>query len=83
MRSAGFPVEVLIEQVALIQQGDQTVEAGKEILKERREQLASPMIEMQKTLEILDHQIEVHESPVLTRVQAAIQTKDQALGITG
>ena len=36
MRGAGLPVEVLIEYVALVQQGDKTIEARKEILKEQR-----------------------------------------------
>src|SRR5512144_3449654 len=57
MRSAGLPVEVLIEYVALVQQGDQTIEARKEILKEQRAQLATRMAEMQKTLDILDSTI--------------------------
>ena len=57
MRSAGLPVEVLIEYVALVQQGDSTIEARKEILKEQRALLAARMEEMQKTLGILDHKL--------------------------
>jgi MerR family transcriptional regulator, aldehyde-responsive regulator len=49
MRSAGLPVEALIKYVALVQQGDQTIEARKEILKEQREQLKARMKEMQTT----------------------------------
>jgi hypothetical protein len=30
MRSAGLPIEVLIEYVALVQKGDKTIEARKE-----------------------------------------------------
>jgi DNA-binding transcriptional MerR regulator len=67
MRSAGLPVEVLIEYVALVQRGDKTIEARKEILKEQREQLLARMKEMQKTLDILDHKIEVYENAVLTK----------------
>ena len=37
MRSAGLPIEVLIEYVALVQKGDKTIEARKEILIEQRE----------------------------------------------
>jgi DNA-binding transcriptional MerR regulator len=80
MRSAGLPIEVLIEYVALVQQGDQTIEARKEILKEQREQLAARMSEMQKTLDILDHKIEVYENAVLKKEKAIIQ-EDQALEI--
>ena len=81
MRSAGLPVEVLIEYVALVQQGDQTIEARKEILKEQRDQLMTRMKEMQKTLDILDHKIEVYENAVLKKEKEMIQTEDQALEI--
>src|SRR5512137_1915732 len=50
MRSAGLPVEVLIDYVALVQQGDRTTEARKEILIEQRNLLAARIAEMQKTL---------------------------------
>jgi MerR family transcriptional regulator, aldehyde-responsive regulator len=81
MRSAGLPIEVLIEYVALVQQGDKTIEARKEILKEQRELLASRMSEMQKTLDILDHKIEVYESALLKKEKEMIQTENQALEI--
>ena len=76
MRSAGLPIEVLIEYVGLVQQGDQTIEARKEILKEQRELLAGRMKEMQKTLELLDHKIELYENAVLTKEQAMLQMED-------
>jgi DNA-binding transcriptional MerR regulator len=78
MRSAGLPIEVLIEYVGLVQQGDQTIEARKEILKEQREQLVVRMEEMQKTLDILDHKIEVYENAVLKKEKEMIQAEDQA-----
>ncbi|SRR6266508_889177 len=81
MRSAGLPVEVLIEYVGLVQQGDETIEARKEILKEQRELLAARMKEMQKTLDILDHKIEVYENTLLKKEKAMIQTEDQAFEI--
>jgi len=81
MRSAGLPIETLIEYVGLIQQGDGAIEARKEILKEQRELLAARMKEMKKTLDILDHKIEVYEKAVLKKEQEMIQTEDQALEI--
>ncbi|HSJ87204.1 MAG TPA: MerR family transcriptional regulator, partial [Anaerolineales bacterium] len=45
MRSAGLPIEVLIEYVALVRQGDKTIEARKDILKEQRELLLARMNE--------------------------------------
>jgi MerR family transcriptional regulator, aldehyde-responsive regulator len=72
MRSAGLPIEALIEYMGLVQQGDKTIEARKEILKEQRELLMARMKEMQKTLDILDHKIEVYESGVLKKEQEII-----------
>ena len=74
MRSAGLPIEVLIEYVGLVQLGDQTIEARKEILKEQRVLLAARMQEMQKTLDILDHKIEVYETAVLTKEKKIVPT---------
>ncbi|MEP7135139.1 MAG: MerR family transcriptional regulator [Chloroflexota bacterium] len=65
MRSAGLPVEVLIDYMGLVQQGDKTIKARKEILIEQRELLLARMQEMQKTLDILNHKIEVYENAVL------------------
>lgn len=77
MRSAGLPIEVLIEYVGLVQQGEETIEARKEILKEQREQLAARMAEMQKTLDLLDHKIEVYENAVLEKEKAMIPQDDE------
>ena len=81
MRSAGLPIEVLIEYVGLVRQGDQTIEARKEILKEQRDLLASRMKDLQKTLDLLDHKIEVYENAVLTKEKNTIQTEDQVAEI--
>jgi DNA-binding transcriptional MerR regulator len=72
MRSAGLPIEVLIEYVGLVQQGDKTIDARKEILKEQREQLVMRMNEMQKTLDILDYKIRVYEDAVLSKEKEII-----------
>ncbi|MRR29310.1 MerR family transcriptional regulator [bacterium] len=65
MRSAGLPIEVLIDYIGLVRQGDQTIAARKEILKEQRELLFARMQEMQKTLDLLDYKIRVYEETVL------------------
>ena len=67
MRSAGLPIETLIEYVGLVQQGDQTLDARKEILKEQRELLAAKMKEMQATLDLLDYKISVYEDTLFKR----------------
>jgi DNA-binding transcriptional MerR regulator len=76
MRSAGLPIEVLVEYVGLVQQGDETIEARKDILKEQREQLVAKMKEMQETLDILDHKIEVYENAVLKKEKEMAQLED-------
>jgi DNA-binding transcriptional MerR regulator len=80
MRSAGLPIEVLIEYVALVQQGDKTIKARKDILKEQRELLLARMNEMQKTLEILNHKIEVYEKAVLKKEKEMVQAEEVMAG---
>jgi DNA-binding transcriptional MerR regulator len=76
MRSAGLPVEVLIDYVALVQKGDKTIEARKEILIEQRELLLARMAEMQKTLDVLNHKIEVYENAVLKKEKQMIPVEE-------
>ena len=76
MRSAGLPIEILIEYVGLVKQGDDTIEARKEILIEQRELLLGRMEEMQKTLDILDHKIEVYENAVLKKEKQMIPIEE-------
>ena len=73
MRSAGLPVEALIEYISLVLKGDGTIEARKEILKEQRELLVTRMNEMQKTLEILDYKINVYESALLNKEKEIVE----------
>jgi len=70
MRSAGLPIEVLIEYVGLFQEGDETIDARKELLIEQRKQLIARMEDMQKTLERLDYKIEAYEQTVVTKEKA-------------
>lgn len=65
MRSAGLPIEVLIDYVALFQQGDKTIEARKELLIDQRKQLTEKMEDMKKTIERLDYKIERYEQSVV------------------
>jgi MerR family transcriptional regulator, aldehyde-responsive regulator len=57
----------LIEYVGLFQQGDETVEARKELLTEQREQLITKIEDMKKTLERLDIKITRYEQAVLKK----------------
>ncbi|MCM3626647.1 MerR family transcriptional regulator [Paenibacillus glycanilyticus] len=61
MRSAGLPIEALIEYVNLTQQGESTLNTRKELLIEQREQLRLRIVEMVETMERLDSKIENYE----------------------
>lgn len=76
MRGAGLPIEVLIEYMGLVQQGDVTVEARKEILIEQRDLLAARMGEMQKTLDLLNHKVEVYEKAILTKEKEMLHIEE-------
>ena len=65
MRSAGLPIEILIEYVRLFGQGDATIEARKELLTEQRNQLIARMEDMGKTLERLNYKIERYEQTII------------------
>lgn len=67
MRRAGLPINVLIDYFTLMQQGDPTIGARKEILIQQRALLCARMEEMQQTLDLLDHKISVYEDVVLRR----------------
>jgi MerR family transcriptional regulator, aldehyde-responsive regulator len=76
MRAAGLPIEVLIEYVALFQQGDSTAEARKELLIDQRNQLIARIDDMQKTLERLNFKIERYEQAVVPAENELKRTDD-------
>ncbi|HVN14945.1 MAG TPA: MerR family transcriptional regulator [Anaerolineales bacterium] len=80
MRGAGLPVEVLIDYMELVQQGDSTTEARKEILIEQRNLLAARMEEMQKTLDRLNYKIEVYEKALLKKEKEMVQVEELMAG---
>jgi DNA-binding transcriptional MerR regulator len=80
MRGAGLPVEVLIEYMGLVQQGDKTIETRKEILVEQRDLVVTRMEEMQKTLDRLNYKIEVYEKALLKKEKAMIQVEELMSG---
>jgi len=76
MRNAGLPIEALIDYVTLFQQGDETIEARKEILTQQRKQLIEKMEDMKKTVERLDYKIERYEKGIVTKVNELKRTDD-------
>lgn len=67
MRSAGVQIEALIRYVELYQQGDETLTAREELLKEQRRQLTARMDDMQHSLDRLNHKIDLYEKGLMHR----------------
>lgn len=65
MRGAGLPIEVLIDYVTMFQQGDSTIDERKALLIDQRKALGEKIEEMNKTLERLDHKIDLYEKGVM------------------
>lgn len=66
MRSAGLPVEAMIEYVKLYQEGDSTILARLQLLIEQREVLIGQRKQIDATLERLNHKIERYEAAAKT-----------------
>lgn len=66
MRSAGLPVEAMIEYVRLYQMGETTFEARLQLLQEQRETLLEQKKQIEATLDRLDYKIAGYESAVKT-----------------
>ncbi|MFN2234811.1 MAG: MerR family transcriptional regulator [Anaerolineales bacterium] len=73
MRTAGLPIEVLIEYYRLVQQGDETVEDRKAILVQHRAEVKARMAELQKTLDLLDSKISFYGNAVLKAENAIVE----------
>lgn len=73
MRGAGLSIEVLIEYMDLVQRGDETIATRKDILREQRDLVIARIQEMQKTLDLLNHKIQVYENNILTKEKAISQ----------
>ena len=68
MRSAGLPVEAMIEYVKLTQEGDATIPARLQLLKEQRESLLEQKEKINATLEHLNYKIGRYELAAETGV---------------
>lgn len=75
MRSAGMPVEALIEYVSLFKQGDSTNKQRKQILSRQRDLLIRRMDEMQKNLERLNSKIDHYDEVLAVKEQKLSKAK--------
>ena len=76
MRKAGVQIEALIEYVALFYQGDETIDARKQILLEQRDQLSDRIHEMQESLNLLNSKINRYEQGLMTMEQQLKRIND-------
>ena len=68
MRSAGVPVEMLIEYVKLFQEGDSTIAARRDLLIEARVEVQKNLDKYQVTMDKLNYKIAKYEEAVKTGV---------------
>ena len=68
MRSAGLPVEVMIEYVKLYSEGDETIPARLQLLSEQRDALLEQRRQIDETINRLNYKIERYEVAVRTGV---------------
>lgn len=68
MRSAGVPVEMLIEYVKLFQEGDSTIIARRDLLMEARAEVQKNLDKYQATMDKLNYKISRYEEAVKTGV---------------
>ncbi|HAT02159.1 MAG TPA: MerR family transcriptional regulator [Oribacterium sp.] len=68
MRSAGVPVEMLIEYVKLFREGDSTIEARRNLLVEARMAVQKKLDKYQATMDKLNYKISRYEEAMKTGV---------------
>lgn len=66
MRSAGLPVEVMIEYLRLFQEGDATIPARLELLNEQMDALRAQKAQLEATMERLSYKMEHYEEALRT-----------------
>ncbi len=64
MRSAGLPIEAMIEYVRLFQEGDETIPARLQLLLDQREALIEQQAQIDSTLKRLNYKISRYEKAV-------------------
>lgn len=68
MRSAGLPVEAMVDYVRLYQMGDETFQARLELLEEQRENLEEQKKQLQAAMDKLDYKISRYRKAVETGI---------------
>lgn len=77
MRSAGVPVEMLIEYVRLYQEGDDTFQARRDVLEEARQEVQKNIEKYQATLDRLNFKISRYDVAIKTGVLSWDDCKEE------
>lgn len=64
MREAGVSIEYLIDYIALFRQGDATLEARKDLLREQLDTIATRLHDVQHTYDLIKEKTEHYEAHV-------------------
>ena len=62
LRHSGITVEALVDQVKLIEQGDSTLQAREDLLKEQLALLETKKKNLNRSIKRLEHKISLYES---------------------
>jgi len=76
MRDAGMSIELLLEYVKMVHQGDETMQTRKELLIEQRDQLVTKIEELQRTLDLLNGKIKSYEKSVVPNEKKLTRTEE-------
>ncbi len=77
MRSAGLPINVLIEYIKLFDQGEETESARRQLLIDEREKLKSKIAEMNVALERLNYKIDVYYKDIVKEEKLLLKRGDK------
>jgi len=67
MRSAGLPINVLIEYIKLFDKGEETESARRQLLIDERDKLKEKIAEMNAALERLNYKIDVYYKDIVEK----------------
>ena len=67
MRNSGMPIEILIEYVTLLQEGEHTAGVRKDLLLEQKEYLQDKIDELQQMLNYLNSKIETYDEFIMKK----------------
>ena len=75
MRDAGMSIESLVEYMELIEQGDETTAARKELLSQQSEAIRARIADLERALERLEYKIENY-AEIMADSERALRPED-------